>query len=226
MYAIYNVKFITETRATFESKMGISHDETKGKQVIIGCVHFRCKNLAIFTKINFPISIVLKKTYFEPNSLVFPNDFKTVVKVYKGFIRSIISISLHSVLKQTVFTSTNKKLKNQFKMKFSLSIVALFAFVVLVYSSPLPQEEAAAGAATAAAAPNRPLINLFNMATSGINTAYSATMDTAYNTAKATVEAVSNLVGSGAQTVSTGINSGAETFNGLINRPFASAANA
>lgn len=107
-------------------------------------------------------------------------------------------------------------------MKFSLSIVALFAFVALVHSSPLPEEAAAAEAA----APNRPLINLFNMAASGVGNVYSATMDTAYNTAKATVDAVSSFVGSSAETVSNGINTGANTITGIINRPFASAADA
>ena len=102
-------------------------------------------------------------------------------------------------------------------MKFSLSTVALFAFVALVHSTPLPQEEVAAQ-------PNRPIMNFLSSATSAVNSAIDTTADTAFSALRGTASTIASFVGNTAQAMSNGMNTGATTFGNLITAPFQSSA--
>lgn len=94
-------------------------------------------------------------------------------------------------------------------MKFTLSVVALFAFVAFVQATPVPEDEPAA--------PNRPLINFFTSAMNTAQGAYNSAYNTAASAARATADVVNNFVGNTAQTVGNGLNSGAETFTNGVN---------
>lgn len=123
-------------------------------------------------------------------------------------------------------------------MEKTLKILLVFALIVLVHSSPLPQEDGVSETTTTSTTtelptplrptpPRRPLIEAVAQSIQNVNSIFSTVSslvgsftNSGYNAASGLASATGQFIGNTAQSMSNGINSMASSLSATINRPF------